>query len=84
MSPAQFDFARLTSVREVLSNHQFASIWSGQLESQFGDGIISVALPLLVLAITKNAHDRGRPGVDPGTLGSRETFELLRGVGLVA
>jgi hypothetical protein len=26
----------------------------------------------------------GRPGLDPGTLGLKETFNLLRGVGLVA
>jgi hypothetical protein len=26
----------------------------------------------------------GRPGLDPGTLGLKETFELLPGVGLVA
>ena len=49
----------MTSVREVLSNRQFAWLWSGQTVSQFGDGIISVALPLLVLAITKNATDLG-------------------------
>jgi hypothetical protein len=26
----------------------------------------------------------GRPGLDPGTLGLKGTFEVLRGVGLVA
>jgi hypothetical protein len=51
--------ASLTSVREALSNRQFALLWAGQTVSQFGDGIISVALPLLVLAITKNATDLG-------------------------
>jgi hypothetical protein len=25
----------------------------------------------------------GRPGLDPGTLGLKETFKVLRGVGLV-
>ena len=51
--------ASLTPMREVLSNRQFALLWGGQTVSQFGDGIISVALPLLVLAITKNATDLG-------------------------
>jgi MFS family permease len=51
--------ASLTPMREVLSNRQFALLWSGQTVSQFGDGIISVALPLLVLAITNNATDLG-------------------------
>jgi DHA3 family tetracycline resistance protein-like MFS transporter len=46
-------------MREVLSNRQFALLWSGQTVSQFGDGILSVALPLLVLTITKNATDLG-------------------------
>jgi DHA3 family tetracycline resistance protein-like MFS transporter len=51
--------ASLASVREVLSNRQFTLLWSGQTVSQFGDGILSVALPLLVLAITNNATDLG-------------------------
>jgi len=51
--------ASLTPMRKVLSNRQFALLWGGQTVSQFGDGIISVALPLLVLAITKNATDLG-------------------------
>ena len=51
--------ASLTPMREVLSNRQFALLWGGQTVSQFGDGIISVALPLLVLAITKSATDLG-------------------------
>ncbi len=51
--------ASLASAREVLSNRQFALLWSGQTVSQFGDGILSVALPLLVLAITNNATDLG-------------------------
>ncbi|HEY5303987.1 MAG TPA: MFS transporter [Acidimicrobiales bacterium] len=49
----------LKSAREVLSNRQFALIWGGQTISQFGDGILSVALPLLVLSITGNATDLG-------------------------
>ncbi|MHB1251726.1 MAG: MFS transporter [Acidimicrobiales bacterium] len=51
--------ASLSPMREVLSNRQFALLWGGQTVSQFGDGIISVALPLLVLEITKNATDLG-------------------------
>jgi MFS family permease len=51
--------ASLTPMREVLSNRQFALWWGGQTVSQFGDGIISVTLPLLVLEITRNATDLG-------------------------
>ncbi len=42
-----------------MSNRQFALLWGGQTVSQFGDGILSVALPLLVLSITDNATDLG-------------------------
>lgn len=51
--------ASVTPMREFMSNRQFVLLWSGQTVSQFGDGILSVALPLLVLAITKNATDLG-------------------------
>lgn len=51
--------ASLTSVRGALSNRQFALLWGGQTVSQFGDGIMSVALPLLVLAITKSGTALG-------------------------
>ncbi|MBW4078212.1 MAG: MFS transporter [Acidobacteria bacterium] len=51
--------ASFTSLRAVLSNRQFSLLWGGQTVSQFGDGIISVALPLLVLEITRNAADLG-------------------------
>ncbi len=48
-----------TAVRETLSNRQFALLWGGQTVSQFGDGVMSVALPLLVLTMTKSAADLG-------------------------
>ncbi|NNN09392.1 MAG: MFS transporter [Acidimicrobiaceae bacterium] len=42
-----------------LSNRQFALLWGGQSVSRFGDGVISVALPLLVLMVTRSATDLG-------------------------
>jgi MFS family permease len=42
-----------------LANRQFALLWSGQTVSQFGDGIVAVALPLLVLHTTGSAADLG-------------------------
>jgi DHA3 family tetracycline resistance protein-like MFS transporter len=70
--------ASLASAREVLSNRQFALLWSGQTVSQFGDGILSVALPLLVLAITNNATDLGL--VVAARLVPTVVFLLLGGV----
>ena len=49
----------LAAMRAVVANREFALLWSGQTISQFGDGILSVALPLLVLRITSNATDLG-------------------------
>ncbi len=51
--------AAFSAVREALSNRQFALLWTGQAVSQFGDGVMSVALPLLVLTITRSASDLG-------------------------
>ena len=47
------------SLREELSNRQFALLWGGQTVSQFGDGVISVTLPLLVLTMTRSGADVG-------------------------
>jgi hypothetical protein len=68
----------LSSAREVLSNRQFALLWSGQTMSQFGDGVLSVALPLLVMTITRNATDLGL--VIAARLVPTVAFLLLGGV----
>lgn len=47
------------SARRALANRQFALLWGGQTVSRFGDGIMSVALPLLVLMTTKSSSDLG-------------------------
>ena len=47
------------STRDALANRQFALLWGGQTVSRFGDGIMSVALPLLVLTTTSSATDLG-------------------------
>ena len=47
------------TLRSSLSQREFALWWAGQSISQFGDGVLNVALPLLVLDITKNATDMG-------------------------
>jgi MFS family permease len=49
----------LAPFRSLLSNRQFALLWGGQTVSQFGDGIVAVALPLLVLETTGSAADLG-------------------------
>jgi DHA3 family tetracycline resistance protein-like MFS transporter len=49
----------LDPLRAVLSNRQFTLLWGGQTVSQFGDGIVAVALPLLVLQTTGSAVDLG-------------------------
>jgi MFS transporter, DHA3 family, tetracycline resistance protein len=49
----------LAPVRAILSNREFTLLWGGQTVSQFGDGIVSVALPLLVLETTGSAVDLG-------------------------
>lgn len=51
--------ASATSAREALRNRQFALVWGGQTVSRLGDGIMSVALPLLVLMTTRSATDLG-------------------------
>jgi len=45
--------------RDALANRQFALLWGGQTVSRFGDGIMSVALPLLVLMTTSSSADLG-------------------------
>lgn len=42
-----------------MTSREFVLWWAGQSVSQFGDGVLNVALPLLVLAITNNAADMG-------------------------
>lgn len=49
----------LGPIRSVLRNRQFALLWGGQTVSLFGDGIVSVGLPLLVLETTNSAVDLG-------------------------
>jgi len=78
MPPVQCGMSSLSSAREVLSNRQFALLWSGQTMSQLGDGVLSVALPLLVLAITRNATDLGL--VIAARLVPTVAFLLLGGV----
>ncbi len=51
--------ATFSSVRETLANRQFALLWAGQAVSQFGDGVMSGGVPLLVLAVTRSASDLG-------------------------
>ena len=47
------------STRDELANRQFARWWRDQTVSRFGDGIMSVALPLLVLMTTRSSTDLG-------------------------
>ena len=42
-----------------MTSREFVLWWAGQSVSQFGDGVLNVALPLLVLAITTTAADMG-------------------------
>ncbi len=51
--------ATFASSPGAFANRQFVLLWSGQTVSRLGDGIMSVALPLLVLAITGSASDLG-------------------------
>jgi MFS family permease len=51
--------ASFALARGALANRQFALLWGGQTISRLGDGVMSVALPLLVLTITGSATDLG-------------------------
>lgn len=48
-----------SSARRALANRQFALLWGGQSVSRLGDGVMSVALPLLVLQTTDSSRDLG-------------------------
>lgn len=45
--------------RDVLTNRQFLLLWSGQAVSLFGDGVLSLALPLLVIYAHGSASELG-------------------------
>lgn len=45
--------------RDVLANRQFLLLWSGQAVSLFGDGVLSLALPLLVIYAHGSASELG-------------------------
>ncbi len=45
--------------RDVLANRQFVLLWSGQAISLFGDGVLTLALPLLVIYAHGSASELG-------------------------
>src|SRR5690349_25157614 len=47
------------TIRPIWRNQNFVLLWSGQLVSQVGSRISSLALPLLVLALTNSPTQTG-------------------------